>query len=71
MAVPKLTTQVLSVHVSDEERASQHPSAETVGAAVTILQRDGIVLIKNVVDHDALTTLKGLDRKVRRSCPPA
>lgn len=51
------SNEVLAIEVSDEEVVSQSPSAETVGAAVTILQRDGIVIIRKVVDVDALTTI--------------
>jgi hypothetical protein len=51
---------VVSVPVSDEEKRSKIPSAATVGAAVSILQRDGIVVIKNVVDIDALDTLNSI-----------
>ena len=53
----KRSNQVLAVEVSPEERASKIPSAETVGAAVSILQRDGIVVIKQVVDHEAIDIL--------------
>ncbi|KAA8645196.1 phytanoyl-CoA dioxygenase family protein [Aspergillus tanneri] len=57
MAIQHKSNGVLALEVSDEERSSQSPSAETVGAAVTILQRDGIVIIRNAVDIDALKCL--------------
>lgn len=51
------SSQVQTIEVSEQERTACVPSAETVGAAVSILQRDGIVIIKQVVDKNALSTL--------------
>jgi ectoine hydroxylase-related dioxygenase (phytanoyl-CoA dioxygenase family) len=51
------SNQVQRIIVSDQERASRIPSAETVGAAVSILQRDGILILEDVVDKAALAKL--------------
>jgi ectoine hydroxylase-related dioxygenase (phytanoyl-CoA dioxygenase family) len=55
-----LPRQVRSVEVPEEECLSKIPSAETVGAAVSILQLDGIVVIKSVVETDALDTINAM-----------
>jgi hypothetical protein len=52
--------QVQRIIVSKPERASRIPSAKTVGAAVSILQRDGIVVLEDVVDKAALAKLNSV-----------
>ncbi|KAF2128278.1 phytanoyl-CoA dioxygenase family protein [Dothidotthia symphoricarpi CBS 119687] len=51
------SNQVQTINVPEEERSSRIPSAETVGAAVSLLQRDGIVVLKQVVELDAVKTI--------------
>ncbi|CAI9627569.1 unnamed protein product [Alternaria burnsii] len=54
------TNQIQRIIVPDRERACQVPSAETVGAAVSILQRDGIVVLEDVVDKSAVAKLNSI-----------
>ena len=51
------SNQVQTIEVSEKEKTSQNPSAETVGAAVSIFHRDGIVILKQVVDVAPLITI--------------
>jgi ectoine hydroxylase-related dioxygenase (phytanoyl-CoA dioxygenase family) len=51
---------VQRIAVPEKERACQVPSAETVGAAVSILQRDGIVVLEDVVDKAAIAKLNSV-----------
>jgi hypothetical protein len=51
---------VQRITVPENERACQVPSAETVGAAVSILQRDGIVVLEDVVDKAAIAKLNSV-----------
>jgi hypothetical protein len=52
--------QVQRIIVPEQERASRIPSAKTVGAAVSIIQRDGIVVLEDVVDKAALAKLNSV-----------
>ena len=51
------SNQVQTIDVPEPERTSRVPSAETVGAAVSLLQRDGIVVLKQVVDKDSVRAI--------------
>ncbi|PSN70277.1 phytanoyl-CoA dioxygenase family protein [Corynespora cassiicola Philippines] len=52
--------QVQYIDVPEEERNSRMPSAETVGAAVSIIHRDGIVVIRNVVDKPSIAKVNSV-----------
>lgn len=54
------SNQVQRITVPVKERESKIPSAETVGAAVSILHRDGIVVLEDVVDKAALAKLNSV-----------
>ncbi|EQB56309.1 hypothetical protein CGLO_03687 [Colletotrichum gloeosporioides Cg-14] len=49
--------KVTSIKISEEQRLSCIPSAEIVGEAVGILNRDGIVVLENAVDEEHLRIL--------------
>ena len=51
------SNQVQVIEVSEQERDSGIPNVKTIGAAVSIFQRDGIVILKQVVDITAVTTI--------------
>ncbi|RSL90275.1 hypothetical protein CEP52_014625 [Fusarium oligoseptatum] len=52
--------KVLSIEPTVEEKATGIPSAATIAAAVSIIQRDGIVVIEDVVDHDHLDQINNI-----------
>ncbi|KAH8820764.1 hypothetical protein F5884DRAFT_816473 [Xylogone sp. PMI_703] len=57
-AAPSLPdNKITSVRISEQERQSAVPSAATVGAAASILFRDGIVVLENAVSVEHIDTL--------------
>lgn len=55
-----LGNAVRAIEVPEQEVASGSPSAETVGAAVSIFNRDGIVILKQVVDLAAVAAVNDI-----------